>query len=1535
MPTGWAGIDSDLCRNVVEQSTACLRVYLEDPARIEEDAAIELSYAEGGYRRSQLFELMQNATDALRGSCGRIQVILTGSALYLANEGSPFTVRGATTVLASHLSRKSEDDIGQFGLGFKSVLAVTNSPAIFSRSGSFAFDREWAKQRIIDAHLSASRYPVLRLARPLDPVDAATRDPILAQLMHWAATVVRLPLIRRRDFLAQDMRNFPAHFMLFASQVTELSLEDREANEFRTIRLEGTGEHLRLIDNEAQTSWLVVRKRHVPSAAALRDAGELARRSTVEVAWAAPAERKNRSSLGEFWAHFPTGMRTTLGGIVNAPWKLSADRLAMLDGIYNRELLVGVLPGLVRDALPRLMIDDDPASVLDLLPARGKEPRSLGDKIINEPVYEALANARSLPDRTGALRLPSQLKVQPSQLPDSWLLAWTPHDPTSWVHESIDSTQERRAKAERLISLGKGHSVTLTDWLESMVEQPTPQSSGDAIRLAAQIITSEPRRADDVRRAKIVLLEDGRLSVPMRGQVFLRGTDSSPGHDFLHAGLMEQPDLGDAFATLGIEVLDRAGELRALLQRAPSEQQWGAVWALIGQLDAETALALLKEELPGRLTDAVYARARSGKWRQLSMLFLPGDVIPADSTRDADYVVDARFHARHIAILERCGAVSSPRILHGTSEPWVRVFRETRAEKYRQGVSGSKPAIDLLDVRGPDIPWPLEQLPLLSPQSRAAVTAAVLRLGAPDNWSVLHRTNRQYKPKELLSPVVHRIHDHGVLPTTVGQAETPICLHPEAKVSDVFPKADISTQWAKLLQLPMDLSGWSEESWRKFIHDTEQRRQGATGTVYAAAASREIPRPPQLLAAISPHQFAKRSADTIAVTAEGEVLRSLLLAGVPTIQVESDEDLRVLVENWDMADGREMLKEQVVPVADSDPVLLLDRFPPLRWYDSQIPDLDMLELQTCSTIDILVSTPQGQQTRRSDGHRDGNRLLVVNGTDAKIIGRISNVLEVPLNSDNILEEMARQASNARAEQVRSQDAIPDKLVAAVGADALRQHVPGTALVDLEGALRASLTPAELAELVHAVHGYDVLKELKSELTDAGLQPPTRWAGGREARKFAESLGFPPEYAGFAEGRMPAWLEVEGPVSLPRLHDYQDRVVRRIVQLLTAKGGNRRGMVTLPTGAGKTRVAVEAVVRLVASGDFAGPVVWIGQTEELCEQAVQAWAYVWRAIGSGSLQITRFWHSNDAEEAALGVFQVVVCTIDKLTNAVDVPKYDWLPHPGLIIIDEAHGAITPSYTQVLSWLGETRSVTRLDTPLLGLTATAFRGNNEVETDRLVKRFGSNKLDAGVFGDEEPYEFLQRTGILARVRQKTLEGMNIHLDEKDRAQFEQMHRLSRDIESRVGQNTRRNQVILESVTSQPEDWTTLLFATSVEHANALAAELSYFDVPARPIHGGTDAALRRRYIEQFRAGEVRVLTNYNVLAQGFDAPRVQAVYVTRPTFSPNLYQQMIGRGLRGPRNGGTEEVLIVNVADNMVQYGDQLAFHHFDYLWNQDA
>lgn len=118
--------------------------------------------------------------------------------------------------------------------------------------------------------------------------------------------------------------------------------------------------------------------------------------------------------------------------------------------------------------------------------------------------------------------------------------------------------------------------------------------------------------------------------------------------------------------------------------------------------------------------------------------------------------------------------------------------------------------------------------------------------------------------------------------------------------------------------------------------------------------------------------------------------------------------------------------------------------------------------------------------------------------------------------------------------------------------------------------------------------------------------------------------------------------------------------------------------------------------------------------------------------------------------------------------------------------------------------------------------------------------------------------------------------------------------------------------------------MVFAASVENAQTLATLLTLHGRPAASIDQDTSPEDRRVAIERFKSGDLKVLTNYAVLSQGFDAPKTDAVYITRPTSSEVRYLQMVGRGLRGPKNGGTEEVLIVNMLDNIIEFGDSIEF-----------
>ena len=129
----WAGPDSEIGRHLREQSSNCLRAYEVNRSLVLEHANIERATAQGGYGRRQIYELVQNGADALMSTPGgRIHVLLTETNLYCANEGRAIDVEGVTALLSSHISLKRGNEIGRFGLGFKSVLGVTDRPEFYS-----------------------------------------------------------------------------------------------------------------------------------------------------------------------------------------------------------------------------------------------------------------------------------------------------------------------------------------------------------------------------------------------------------------------------------------------------------------------------------------------------------------------------------------------------------------------------------------------------------------------------------------------------------------------------------------------------------------------------------------------------------------------------------------------------------------------------------------------------------------------------------------------------------------------------------------------------------------------------------------------------------------------------------------------------------------------------------------------------------------------------------------------------------------------------------------------------------------------------------------------------------------------------------------------------------------------------------------------------------------------------------------------------------------------------------------------------------
>src|SRR5581483_3678963 len=118
----------------------------------------------------------------------------------------------------------------------------------------------------------------------------------------------------------------------------------------------------------------------------------------------------------------------------------------------------------------------------------------------------------------------------------------------------------------------------------------------------------------------------------------------------------------------------------------------------------------------------------------------------------------------------------------------------------------------------------------------------------------------------------------------------------------------------------------------------------------------------------------------------------------------------------------------------------------------------------------------------------------------------------------------------------------------------------------------------------------------------------RWhPGGPWPRYIASFLGLRKIFAGIpASPDTPAEEVVEARLRLPDLHDYQQDLVHQVHQLLAAPPGENRAILCLPTGAGKTRTAVQALLTAWNLDKQEIPfILWVAQSDELCEQAAEA------------------------------------------------------------------------------------------------------------------------------------------------------------------------------------------------------------------------------------------------------------------------------------------------------------------------------------------
>lgn len=368
----------------------------------------------------------------------------------------------------------------------------------------------------------------------------------------------------------------------------------------------------------------------------------------------------------------------------------------------------------------------------------------------------------------------------------------------------------------------------------------------------------------------------------------------------------------------------------------------------------------------------------------------------------------------------------------------------------------------------------------------------------------------------------------------------------------------------------------------------------------------------------------------------------------------------------------------------------------------------------------------------------------------------------------------------------------------------------------------------------------------------------------------------------------------------------------------------RTLICMPTGTGKTRTAMQLVCEYLNENPNRS-VVWVADKRELIDQACSAFAETWEFVGKRPMPIGRWYSGTESYDLTQSMF--LATTFGSLLGS-RAEKIKQIP-VGLIVVDEAHRAPTEKWGRALRDLIQPRYQTKI----IGLTATPVRGSGDAT--ELIKFFKGNFIkipDRGM----NLIKWLERQKFLAYANYESIE-LEIHIELtalQKRAlrpiEADYPTQLLEELAKKVKFNQKIATKLLEVV---KEHESVLFFSPSVEHSKMIVTWLRSRGISAAHIDGNTNPKVRRAAIESFRKKEIQVLSNYEVLDTGFDAPEVDCVFMARPTTSHVVYHQIIGRGLRGPALGGTEFCKIIDVPFNIETHAEkrQQMFSEYQRLW----
>ena len=319
-------------------------------------------------------------------------------------------------------------------------------------------------------------------------------------------------------------------------------------------------------------------------------------------------------------------------------------------------------------------------------------------------------------------------------------------------------------------------------------------------------------------------------------------------------------------------------------------------------------------------------------------------------------------------------------------------------------------------------------------------------------------------------------------------------------------------------------------------------------------------------------------------------------------------------------------------------------------------------------------------------------------------------------------------------------------------------------------------------------------------------------------------------------------------------------------------GHRAGLVVMATGLGKT---------WLAGFDSTRPsvrrVLFVAHREEILRAARD----VYRRIRPGG-SLTMF--VGDEHDRSGDVVFASIQSLQRNLEAFAPDEFDY------IVVDEFHHAAAPTYRQVI---GHFEPVF-----MLGLTATPDR----TDAADLLALCGDNLVyECGLV------KGLERE-LLSPFRYRAIKDVADYAEIPWRSGRFDVEALSEQLETQQ----RAQQVLDEWSKAGGSGRRALGFCCSIRHADFMARFFAARGIRAVSVHTGPTSAPRTEALERLEIGSLDVVFSVDLFNEGIDVPSVDLVMMLRPTESPIVFFQQLGRGLR--RSDGKEHLQVIDLVGN---------------------